>query len=196
MEYHYKSKDTMLSFRLSRKRAIVLTAVIVISVAAALLATVYPWPITSVGYNNVILQFGVNLRDARNVPVYPNANAVANVINVSRINGVTFVLQNTSDDYSSKVEAVEIVLKLSTAYNIFDTNFYDPNSNHEPLIVKSFDNLNATQRNPYIVLVPPSISDGNYVKVVGNSVFISGKTQHDFDLATAKFILSSIGISI
>lgn len=189
MEYHYKKRGAALKLN---KRNMAVLAVILASLSFIVLAArFYPWSANAVDYNGVRLVFDANLMDARNVPAYPSADAVKSLISGQNVKRLTFVFQNTSDSYLTKLNAVEIAIKMSYALKNFDPGFF--NSTKE---VKSFGGLDSTADNPYIVLVPPSISDGTYVKVVGNTVFISGRDRNDFSLAAAKFILSSLGINI
>ncbi len=187
MEYHYKQKGVKL--RLTSKNMTVVGMLLVTMVAVFLLAKYYPYSVTSAAYKNATLQFAVDLNAAKSIPVYPDTNSVSNLINSPSVKKLTFVVQNTSDAYLSKYEAVEITLKLSTALKIFDPNYFG-----NVVEVKSFSDLNSTPDSPYIVMVPPSLANGTFVKVDGGSVFISGADRHGFDLAAAKFVLSSLGI--
>ncbi len=190
MDYHYK-QNRGVKLTLSKKTILFIIVFVSVLGVIVLMINFYPWPIKTRQYNNVTIQFDVDLREAKNIPVYPNENSTRNLINTPTVKKLTFVIQNTSDFSLTKLEVVQTSATLSYALKIFDPGFFD-----NILIANSFDNLNSTAENPYIALTPPSISDGTYVKVVKNSVFISGKDRHGFDLATAKFIISSLGIRI
>jgi len=192
MKHSYKNKENKsIVLKLNKKTAIISVSVLVASIALYLVVKVYLTPINFVNYNGLPLEFSVNLREANNILVEPDENAVKNLINNRDVEKITFIIKNTPDSFLTKLEAVEITLKLSYALRIFDSSFFT-----NVIEVESFDNLNSTSETPYIILMPPSIADGTYVKVVDNSVFISGEDKNGFNLATAKFIISSLGINV
>jgi hypothetical protein len=181
-----------MKYRYAKKLSFKTIIILLIAIFSALIVIYYfQQPIKDVKYKNVILRFDLNLRETKNIPVYPNESAVNELISNPKVKKITFIVKNTSDAFLTKLEAVEITLKLSTALQIFDSAFFS-----NVIEVSSFENLKSTQENPFIVLIPPSIANETYVSVSNNVVYISGKNRHEFDLATAKFILSSLGIKV
>jgi hypothetical protein len=87
------------------------------------------------------------------------------------------------------VEAVEITFKLSSFYSIAAL----------PVVIKgkeigSFYEISGNSTHPVIIIIPPAIANETLVRAENYTVFISGKTLKDLDLATIKFISVVLGI--
>lgn len=147
-------------------------------------------PVLSVKYGNLTLEFRVNLKEAAKIKVYPNASTTYQILWNPKVRNVTIDFMNTSDLGLTAVEAFEITYKLTIGYK---TNNYVVGISAKN--VESFENLSATEENPIIVLVPPSISNETSVKIEGNIIYINGIDAKGFDLATAKLIMIGLEIS-
>jgi hypothetical protein len=78
---------------------------------------------------------------------------------------------------------------------------YIPNFN--VINVTSYENLNASDKEPAIALIHPIYSNESSVRLDGNIVYVQGKNAtsltgqlRNFDLATAKFLMVALGIKI
>lgn len=148
-------------------------------------------PVTRYKFQGVELSFRDDLRLAKNISVYPNEESVLNTIWDPDIQRITIAFMNTTDNQFTAVNAFEITYKLNIGYGQFNWLV-----GFEGKEVDSFESLNGSKENPIIVLLPPSLSNETSVELNDNIAYIKGKTQKEFDLATMKFIMSALNITI
>jgi len=173
-----------------RKKVLLLFIVLVIIVALSLSLYFYlSKPLVYWNYKGTLLKFRTDLREAKKVYVYPNETSIGYLLWKSEPKNIIIVFKNTNDIKLTGVEAFEIAYKLQLAYLKENTNVKI--SAEE---VKSFENL--PHNSTFIALLPPSISNETSVKVKDNIIFISGKTQKEFDLAVVKFLIVFLGIEV
>jgi len=190
-----------MKIKVTRRRIIFL--ILFISIAA-LIVMIYPnlpFPIYSIDYYGITLEFRINLRDARSIPVYPNEEAVQSKIMNELVENITIVFKPGSGQENAfyAVETHEIVYKLAVGYS--ERFGYMPSFN--VVNVTSYENLTGSPQNPVIVLISPIQSNETLVRLEGHIVFIQSKNStslteqlRNFDLATVKFIMTTLGISL
>jgi len=132
-------------------------------------------PITTIKYNDTILAFRVDIRQARQIPVYGSLPDFSNISNV------TIVYVNTSDLQYVALQSFMITFNLKRIYRNLSISAQE---------VNDFILENGT----FIAILPPSIANESAVRVLDNTIFISGKTSYELDLATTKFILALLNI--
>jgi hypothetical protein len=138
----------------------------------------------------VPMKFREDIRLAKNIEVYPNETYLKSIFRSKEIKGITIgILNFTNQTNIIGVEAVEITFKLSSFYSIAAL----------PVVIKgkeieSFYEISGNSTNPVIIIIPPAIANETLVRVENYTVFISGKTLKDLDLATIKFISVVLGI--
>jgi hypothetical protein len=176
---------------INKKQLIIPILILVVLAGIILIFLTSSRPITTYNLGGIKLVFRVDLRQANTIPVYPDEDAIQTIIWNPKIRNLTIVYVNSSDISLVQVEAIEISYKMTLAYLSF--NFDTKIIGRE---LYSFDNLTATPEYPIIALVPPSFSNETLVKTMGNVIYIKGNTSKDFDLATAKFIMSALNITI
>ena len=173
-----------------RKKNFLLAIVLIIALVLSLCLYFYlSKPLVYWNYKGTLLKFRTDLREAKKVYVYPNETSIGYLLWKSNPKNVTIVFKNTNDIKLTSVEAFEIAYKLQLAYLKENANVKI--SAEE---VKSFRNL--PHNSTFIALLPPSISNETSVKVKDNIIFISGKTQKEFDLAVVKFLTVFLGIEV
>ena len=148
-------------------------------------------PITKYKFQGNELSFRDDLRLAKNISVYPDEQAILNKIWSPEIQNITIVYKDTSDNQFTTVNAFEITFKLRVAYGQFSWDI-----NFDGKEVESFDNLNGSVENLIVALIPPSLATDTGVEMKDHVVYIKGKTQKEFDLATIKFIMAALNITI
>ncbi len=152
-------------------------------------------PITRYDWDGTEIVFRDDLRLAKNVSVYPDENSVYSWIwhpDVYRVK-IAYVPteESSADNGALATNMFEIRFKLDLAYgrqqwgNEFST-----------LELKSFENLSSANDTLIIALVRPSLSDKNGIEQNGNIVYIKGMTQKDLDLATMKFLMIAMNITV
>ncbi len=141
-------------------------------------------------YKGELLYFRANLTEALKVPVYPNEKAIFDAVmneSVKRIN-ITFV--NSTDNSLVAVNGFEVSSKLSTIFYL--NGIYKKIKGSE---VENYT-LKGTEDTLIIALVPPALANKTEVRLQDHVIFISGKTEKEFDLATIKFLLSVMEVVV
>lgn len=170
----------------------IISFVIAICVAGITIAYLkIPKPITTYNLDGLKFRFRADLRKANNILVYPDEETIRNIIWNPEIQNLTIVYVNSSDNAIVAVNAFEITYKLKLIYFFLN---YDINITGKE--IESYDELAATSENPVIALIPPVFSNETLVKVKDNIIYIKAKTYEEFDLATVKFLMGALGISV
>jgi len=190
-----------MKIKITRRRIIFLVLLIL---SILLIATIFPnipWPVYSVNYYGATMGFRANLRDAKNVPVYPNEEIVYREIMNPLVENITIAFKPGTEQENAydAVETFEIVNKLAIAFS--KTLGYIPSFN--VINVTSYDGLQGKIRNPIITLVNPNYSNETSVRLDDHVIFITGKNSTDskeqlknFDLAVIKFLMVALEIRI
>ena len=194
MAYKYVPKEVKI--KLTKMKIIAFATV---AILLTFLYVYYPYlqkwyqstqPLTEINYFGVPMKFREDIRLAKNIEVYPNETYLKSIFRSREIKGITIgVLNFTNETNIIGVEAVEITFKLSSFYSIAGL----------PVAIKgkeigSLYEISGNSTNPVIIIIPPSIANETLVKAENYTVFISGKTLKDLDLATIKFIAIVLGI--
>lgn len=148
-------------------------------------------PITQYKFQGADLSFRDDLRLAQNISISPDEESILNTIWGENIQYITIVYMNTSDSQFTGINAFEIAFKLNVAYRQF--NWF---VNFDTLEVESFENLTGNPENLLVVLIPPSLANKTQVELKDDVAYIQGTTQKEFDLATIKFIMSALNITV
>jgi hypothetical protein len=143
------------------------------------------------------LEFRADIRAAQQIPVYPNQQSVLLKVwdpDITKIN-ITYVLTPEPSGENSMValNLFEIRYKLDIAYRNPNFNWINDFAVVE---LESFDDISQTNDTLVIALVRPSLSDRTAVEMDGNVIYIKGRTAQEFDLATIKFLMSAMNITI
>jgi len=194
MAYKYVPKEVRI--KLTKMKII---AIVMITLVLTILYFSYPYlkewylsmkPITEINYFGVPMKFREDIRLARSIEVYPNETYVKSIFRSKELKSVTIgILNYTNQTNIIGVEAVEITFKLSSFYSLASM----------PVIIKGkeiggISEIIGNSTNPVIIIIPPSIANETLVRVENYTVFISGKTLKELDLATIKFITLVLGI--
>lgn len=143
-------------------------------------------PLTSISYDNVVLQFRADLREANKLQA--DEEAIRSILWDRNIENITIVFTSSSDLELVNVEAFEITYKLKLAYLIKGYKV--------DIKGKEVENLTSDFPSPSIVLIPPSLSNKTGIEVKNKTIIISGKDKQGFDLAVVKFLIVALGIKI
>lgn len=151
--------------------------------------------LTRYKFQSIELEFRDDMRLAQNIPVYPDEKSILNKVwdpNITNINIVYVPTAESSDENSMlSLSIVEIRFKLDLAYREF--NWANEFSHSE---LTSYDNISSNNDTLVIALVRPSLSDRTAVELNDNTVYIKGVTGKDLDLATIKFLMSALNITV
>jgi len=184
-----------MKIKITRRRIIFLSLLILSVLLIAIISPHIPWPVYSVNYYGTTLEFRANLRDAKNVPVYPNGEMVYREIMNPLVENITIAFKpgTEQENAHNAVETFEIVNKLAIAFS--KKLGYIPNVN--VINFTSYDDLRGKIQNPVIALIHPNYSNETSVILDWHVVFIKGKNSTDpneqlrnFDLATIKFLMT------
>jgi len=187
------------SMKLDKKRLSYM--LIIILILAGVVGFAYyqntPKEITRYNFYGTDLQFRTDLRSANSVSVYPDKESILNKVwdpEITRIHIVYVVTSNTSEENSLiALNAFEVRYKLDVAYQNPKFNWVNEFTSEE---LQSFENISQANNTLVIALVIPSLSDKTAVEMDGNIVYIKGQTARDFDLATIKFLMSALNITV
>jgi hypothetical protein len=191
--------------KVTNRRIMILVTLVALLTLLYLLNIYWPKPVTSWDYNGNLLTFRSDLREAAKVKAYPDEATISNVFASIAVRNITIVYaENISDVGYVTVEAAELSYKLTLAYLEAGYQRYNMSTDFIPVgyiaisagAVKSYENLKGTAANPIIALVPPSMSDETSVSTTDHVIYVKGKTQKDFDLATIKLLMIVLDIKV
>lgn len=149
-------------------------------------------PLTSVIYHGNEISFRDDLREAVKVPVFPSKNEINSVMMNPSVKNVTILYKLTESSESMyAIESFEIIFKLKIAYLSNNMNVTLNVQN-----ITSYENLKGNPENPIIALVHPIYSNETAVRVEDHTIFIKGKNDRDFDLATINFLVGALDINV
>lgn len=149
-------------------------------------------PVHSIEYNGMITTFRADLNKASLVPVYPNEEALKNLIFSKHLEviNITFV-PNSAENGFYAVGSFELSYKLGLIRQARGLNY---SVNATP--VNNASELADLDRTVYIFLAGPSQANETSVRVEGNTIYISGasieqenRKYTDIDLAIDKMLL-------
>jgi len=141
-----------------------------------------------------MIGFRADLREAEKVPVYPSETALFNEINSQLIQNMTILFKPASESENPyySLEEFEIIQKLTFLFKRIGIS-----PGFKANITDSYENIFGKIQNPIIVLVHPKFANETSVTVTPNHViYIKGKTNRDFDLATTKFLMVAMSINL
>lgn len=146
-------------------------------------------------FYGVELEFRSDLRNAKNISVYPDEQSILHKVwdpDIYKINIVYVPTKEPSDENSVLgVNAFEIRYKLDVAYRQF--NWINEFTRTE---LESFENITYTNDTLVIALIRPSLADETAVELNENVIYIKGKTPEEFDRATIKFLMVALNITV
>lgn len=172
----------------------IVPAILFVAVIAAVFYITYEnRPITSVSYANITLNFRVDLREAQKLTINPNDDAAYLEVMNAMVKNVTIVFVPATEDQSVyALGAFEISNKL--AYGFLVRGF---NATIEAQNVSSYEGIHGRIDNPIIVLVHPEYSNETSITLsYPHLITIKAKTDKDFDLAVAKFLMATLRIEV
>ena len=157
-------------------------------------------PICYVNYGGAVLNFRVDLRETDKVPVKPGPTDISATIGNIWVKNITIVYLPTGDSDKDKIysiEVFEIANKLKLAMLV--TNVNDVGINAKPLSdfnTTDYTLLSGLIQHPLIVIVHPAFANQTIVySTSGHVVYIEATSNHNLDLAVAKFLLSALKIN-
>jgi hypothetical protein len=159
-----------------------------------LIYRIWPKPIYTINYKDAELTFREDLREANKIPVYPSEEILYRALINPLVKNVTIVFVPVEGENGIYVvNAWEIVTKLSLAYKQIGIK---PSFNG--LNVTSYENIELYGKiqNPYIVLVHPRYANETSLRLKDHTIFISGKSNKELDLATVKLLIIALKIKI
>ncbi|MEK6909979.1 MAG: hypothetical protein AABW61_02790 [Candidatus Aenigmatarchaeota archaeon] len=183
--------------KLSKQLPYLIIFIILVGVGGVLYYQNLPKEMIRYNFYGTELEFRDDLRSAQNITVYPNEESILNKVwnpEITKIN-IAYVLTPEASDENSMIalNAFEIRYKLDIAYRNPNFNWANEFTSTE---LSSYDNITQTDDTLTIALVRPSLSDSTGVELDGNVAYIKGKTPKEFDLATIKFIMSALNITV
>jgi len=144
--------------------------------------------------------FRDDVREANRIPVYPNEDWVYDLFWDHDIKNITIMFKPMDSKTNARygLQAFELTYKLSQMYastpitTVVISNkpqylFFERNFTAQ--VIDDYENITREDDVLKIILVPPQLSDGTYVRGGGNRIFIYGKDFRGLDLATIKTIL-------
>lgn len=198
-----------------KRQHVIIFAVILGAIAAGVFGyiayqNIYP-PLQTIDFGGQILSFRADLREAQGVQVVPDANTVydhitklpravkdGRIVYRQPLMNVTIAFKPVSPEKQGwySLEAAEIIAKLTALYK----GQFGVDLTFNTIIVDDYATLRGTSTDPIIALVHPDITNGERsVKVDPDKEVITisgGKSLHDFDLATVRFMSVALGLEL
>ncbi len=170
--------------------SVFLLVIVLLATGVVIYQFFVPKSITTYDYYGIPMKFRMDLKQAGNIPVYPDDLEIYNIIWNENNENITIQFVNSSDNSLLVVEAFEITFKLKLVFNLLNFNIN--------ITAKETDsyNISTDENHPVIALIPPSLANKTVVEVKNNVIFIEGKTKDEFDLATIKFLMSALDMKV
>lgn len=159
------------------------------------------FPIYSLDYHGVKLNFRRDLRSVDKIPVFPSEKAIREEIMSQMVEKITIVYKPGNETINAHyaVEVFEIVNKLAIAYRL---KFgYIPQV--KVLNVTDYKNLEGKPESPIIALIHPIYSNETSIKLEKHVIYIQAENAEsleeqlkNFDLVAIKFILIALNIKV
>lgn len=168
----------------------------------------------SLYYEGDLRHFRANLFEANKTPVYPNENAIKNVLLNPEVYKIYIAyFPNETENANYLASTFEIVIKLGIVYRHYYTGyagsfkeeddsscifFFDFNQSKcfKSLPINSTDDIIPTSIEPVILLLGPSYANQTNVIVNNNLIILQGKdfsqkdrNYNDLDLVVDKMLL-------
>ena len=180
-----------------RQFSLILVLLVGIGIAGFAYYQSLPKEITRYNFYGTELEFRNDLRAAENVSVYPDKESVLHKVwdpDISKVNIVYVPTANSSDENSIiALNTFEIRFKLDVAYRNPNFNWINEFTSTE---LKSFDDIEQRNDTLVIAIVRPSLADETAVELDGHVVYVKGKSPEDLDLATIKFLMVALNITV
>jgi len=184
----------MVSIKITKRKVLLLVIFIAFISLIAFYVYYGPKPIYTWNYHENMITFRADLREAKKVPVYPYETALFNEINSQLIQNITILFKPASESENPyySLEEFEIIMKLNLLFKRIGIS-----PGIKANTTDSYENIFGKIQNPIVVLVHPKYANETSVTVTPNHViYIKGKTNRDFDLATTKFLMVAMGIDL
>ncbi len=149
-------------------------------------------PLKKIIYNEEVVEFRNDLRKAKEIPVYPNDEAIREILFSNSTKEITIAFKPAENNSIYAIEAFEITYKLLRY--VYPSYGFLPK--FRGINVSSYDGLEGSKANPLIILIHPIYSNETSVRVEDYKIFISGVTEEEFDLATIRFLMAAMDIKI
>jgi hypothetical protein len=178
--------------KLTEKRVLLLAfAVLCLVAAIALIQRMQP-TVTAYTYNykGVEVVFRANPVEALNVSVYPSDKALLEAVMNASVKKIYVAFVDSKDNNLVAVNGFEVSNKLAIVFRLSGVQ-----KTIKGLPVSSY-NLTGTSSTLFIALIPPALANTTGVWLEDNAIFISGKTNKDFDLATVRFLMSIMEVVV
>ena len=174
------------------KKSLILIPLLAL-VGAAIYIAYQNQPITSVDYGGIVLNFRVDLREAKKIAISPSDLAVYLELMNPLVENITIVFKPATEGQKLyALEGFEISNKLGYGFILRDFN-----ATIEAQNVSSYEGIYGTIANPIIMLVHPEYANETSITLVyPHTVIIKAKTEKDFDLVVAKFLMAALNIEI
>lgn len=140
------------------------------------------------------LNFRANLLEAENIPVYPNEQAIKNVLLNPKINKVKIAfVPNEDENGFYAVAGFELAYKLTEVYKYYFREVLP----FETLQINSTQEASASESEPIIVMLGPNTGANKTAVTVQGSLVVAegkdfseiGRRYTDLDLAVDKILL-------
>ncbi len=172
--------------------------VLTIIIAIPLLYFIYQQvkPVKTIYIKGKPFSFREDIRRAFRVEIFPEEYVLAEAFQDFKIRNVTILFKPGSPETNAlyQLETFEITYKLSR-YDDLTRGFLRPKKTFNADTIETYDNITRENKVLKIILIPPEFSNETKIISGGNRIWIYGKTQKDFDLATEKAILSMMNVT-
>ncbi len=171
---------------------VVIAAIMIVVFASLMYLKQRDSPMTHYDLYGSQITFRQDLREAQNISIYPDEQSIFDAAWNPDLERVKIVFPFAENSSIIKADAFEIAFKLGLMYNkqgwyvVFDS-----------ALIESYDDLRTTNSSLTIALIPPKVANETKV-MIGNKgvVYISGTTDKDFDLATMRFLMAALKITV
>jgi len=153
-------------------------------------------PVNTIYFRGSPYSFRQDVRRALKVEVFPSEDFIHKLFHDYKIKNVTILFKPGSPETNSlyQVETFEIVYKL-TRYDMATRRIFAPKKTFSAEPIESYENITREEGVLKIILVPPEFSNQTRVVGGGNRIWIYGRSDEEFDLATIRAILSVMNIT-
>ncbi|MBD3155243.1 MAG: hypothetical protein GF368_01145 [Candidatus Aenigmarchaeota archaeon] len=183
-----------------RKRTIFLIlgiiGIIVLILGFSQLYKNYLKPVKSVYINDVPFTFRRDVRRALKVDLFPKEELLHELFTNYRVRNITILFKAGTPETNAlyELETIELTYKLFR-YDDITRGMVRPRKSFNAEEIENYENITREDSVLKIILVPPEFSDETRVSAGGNRIWVYGRTDKEFDLATMKAILSIMNVT-
>jgi hypothetical protein len=153
-------------------------------------------PIKTIYLGDMPFSFRRDIRRALELEIFPKEELLHDLFSDFQMRNITILFKAGTPETNalSQIQTFELTYKLFR-YDDITRGALRPKKTFSAKEIENYENITREENVLKIILVPPEFSDETRVTAGGNRIWIYGKSEKEFDLATMKAILSMMNVT-